>query len=79
MGKRGEVFSSQATTPKRTYYFNVKENRMGDLFLNIVESKKQDNGMFERRQIMVFKEDMPDFLDAFDKAVQFIDRQSGGK
>jgi glycerol kinase len=40
MGTRGEVFSSKASTAKRTYFFNVKENRLGDVFLNIVESKK---------------------------------------
>jgi len=40
MGTRGEVFSSKANTAKRTYFFNVKENRTGDIFLNVVESKR---------------------------------------
>jgi hypothetical protein len=72
MGTRGEVFSSKASTAKRTYFFNVKENRTGDLFLNIVESKKSEEDRFERRSIIVFKEDLAAFLDAFQSAVAYI-------
>ena len=38
MAIRGEIFSSQVQTEKRTYFFNVKENRTGSHFLNLVES-----------------------------------------
>lgn len=77
MGTRGELFTSKANTPKRTYFFNVKENRTGDVFLNIVESKKmgEDNSQFERRSLIVFREDLELFLDAFDKAVRFIHKK----
>jgi hypothetical protein len=72
MGTRGEVFSSKASTPKRTYFFNVKENRTGDLFLNIVESKKSEEDRFERRSVIVFKEDLASFLEALQAAVGYI-------
>lgn len=72
MGTRGEVFSSKANTAKRTYFFNVKENRTGDIFLNIVESKKNGEDQFERRSVIVFKEDLPVFLEAFDAAVKYV-------
>jgi hypothetical protein len=72
MGTRGEIFSSKANTPKRTYFFNVKENRLGDVFLNIVESKKSGEDRFERRSVIVFKEDLASFLEAFDAAIRFI-------
>jgi len=72
MGIRGEVFSSRATSEKRTYFFNVKENRTGDLFLNIVESKKHGDSDFERRSIVVFKEDMDLFMNELGRAVSFI-------
>ncbi len=81
MGTRGEVYSSrfQAKSEKRTYFFNVKENRFGDLFVNIVESKKHDaaaQGMeYERHQIVVFKEDMPEFLRSVEKVSQFMNRR----
>ncbi len=72
MGIRGEVFSAKTTVGKRTYFFNVKENRTGDLFLNIVESKKHDVSGFERHSVIVFDEDMEQFLSEFQKAVEFI-------
>lgn len=81
MGIRGEVFSSKTTVGKRTYFFNVKENRTGDLFLNIVESKKHDVSGFERHSVIVFDEDMDEFLEKFQRAVDFVrkNRKSGGR
>ncbi|MCY4377695.1 MAG: DUF3276 family protein [Spirochaetaceae bacterium] len=73
MGQRGELFSSRMTVGNRTYFFNVKENRAGDIYLNVVESKKRgDDTNFERHSIMVFEEDMGGFLANFDKAIRFI-------
>jgi hypothetical protein len=74
MGIRGEIFSSKADGEKRSYFFNVKENRFGDLYLNIAERRRigEETDRFERRQIVVFKKDLPAFLEAMDKAVRFI-------
>lgn len=61
------------TVGNRTYFFNVKENRTGDVFLNVVESKKRGTESdFERHSIVVFEEDMAGFLANFDKAIKFI-------
>lgn len=72
MGTRGEIFTSKAGTAKRTYFFNVKENRTGDVFLTIVESKKSGEDQFERRTVLVFKDDLPVFLEGFEAAVKFM-------
>lgn len=73
MSMRGEVFSVKKVIGKRTYFFNIKENRHGDLFLNIVESKKGPEGdAFERHSMMVFKEDLEPFLEGFEQAVEFL-------
>ncbi|MBN1409610.1 MAG: DUF3276 family protein [Spirochaetales bacterium] len=72
MGLRGEIFSSNIGAGKRTYFFNVKENRNGDVFLNIVESKKRAEGDFERFSIMVFEEDLEKFMGGLNKAVDFV-------
>ncbi len=73
---RGEVYSSKAFSGRRTYFFNVKENRHGDIFLNIVESKKNGETDFERHSIIVFKEDLEAFLEGFEKAVKFVKEKS---
>ena len=76
MGIRGEVFSSRVQTEKRTYFFNVKENRKGDLFMNIVESTKHGESGFERHSIMVYEEDLKNFTEQFQKAVDYIQKNS---
>ena len=75
MGSRGELFSTRATTPRRTYFFNVKENRHGDVFLNLVESKKATESDFQRQSIVVFQEDLGSFLESLDQAVRFMKEQ----
>ncbi len=61
------------TVGNRTYFFNVKENRAGDVYLNVVESKKRGADTdFERHSIIIFEEDMGGFLAGFDKAIRFI-------
>lgn len=73
MGVRGEIFSTRATSGKRTYFFNVKENRNGDVFLNIVESKRSDEKEdFERRSLVVFREDLDEFTGGLERALRFL-------
>ncbi|MBN2736597.1 MAG: DUF3276 family protein [Spirochaetales bacterium] len=79
MGLRGEIFSEKTSSGKRTYFFNVKENRNGDLFLNIVESKKNGENEFERFSIIVFEEDMDVFVQGFNKTVNFIRKHQSGR
>jgi hypothetical protein len=81
MGIRGEIFStrSNSKSERRTYFFNVKENRNNDVFLNVVESKKHGEADFERHQIVVFQEDLQEFLQALGKAVEAMKANIGGK
>ncbi len=73
MGERGEVFSTKLVKDDRTYFFNVKENIYGDLFLNVVESRPTDTeGRFLRQSIIVYQEDMGEFIKEFQKSIDYI-------
>jgi len=72
MGMRGEVYSTKMNGDKRTFFFNVKENRTGDYFLSIVESKKQESGDFERHQVMIYEEELETFIQELNKAASVI-------
>ncbi len=74
MGIRGELFSSRYVCDGRTYFFNVKQNRNGDVFLSIVESKPSEGESFDRRSIVVFGESMEGFLKTFQSALKFMDK-----
>jgi hypothetical protein len=74
MGVRGEIFSTRVLLQNRTYFFNVKENRMGDLYLNIVESKNKESGGFERQSVVLFAEDLREFLAGFDESLRVLEK-----
>ncbi|MDR0554449.1 MAG: DUF3276 family protein [Treponema sp.] len=74
MGIRGEIFSTRVILQNRTYFFNVKENRMGDLYLNIVESKNQESGGFERQSVILFADDLSNFLSGFEESLRALEK-----
>lgn len=71
---RGELFTTQVYLDNRTYFFNIKENRNGDVFLQVVESKNKDGADFDRHQISIFVEDMQQFFQGLDKSLTFIEK-----
>ncbi|MDR1286971.1 MAG: PUR family DNA/RNA-binding protein [Treponema sp.] len=79
MGIRGEIFSTSVPLANRTYFFNVKENRLGDLYLNIVESKNRETGGFERQSVILFAEDLTEFLKGFDESLRVLEKASREK
>ncbi|MDR3303485.1 MAG: DUF3276 family protein [Treponema sp.] len=79
MGIRGELFSTRVQLPNRTYFFNVKENRMGDLYLNIVESKNRETTGFERQSVVLFADDLKDFLSGFEESLRVMERATHEK
>lgn len=79
MGVRGEIFSTKVALQNRTYFFNVKENRMGDLYLNIVESKNRETGGFERQSLVLFNDDLREFLSGFDASLKVMEKAAKEK
>ena len=75
MGARGELFTTQVFLDNRSYFFNVKENRTGDVFLQIVESKNRDGAEADRHQIAIFTEDMQKFLQGMEKSLDFVEKE----
>ena len=63
MGQRGELFSNRLFIDEgqKTFFFNVKENRFRDRYINIVESRKSERG-FKRSSLVVFDDDVEKFL-----------------
>jgi hypothetical protein len=74
MGVRGELFTTEVSLDNRTYFFNVKENRTGDVFLQVVESKSMEGTGFDRHAIVVFEDDMQKFLQGLEGTLKFIEK-----
>ena len=77
MGIRGELYTNQVIVDNRAYFFNVKENRKGDVFLQIVESKKDEND--ERHAIVIFASELQKFCKGFEDSLSFIDKDQKNK
>ncbi len=75
MGARGELFTTQVLLDNRSYFFNVKENRAGDIFLQVVESKSRNGEDFDRHAIVVFADDMRKFFKGMDESLSFIEKE----
>lgn len=74
--KRNEVFSTSIKAGSRTYFFDVRENRKGDLFFTICESRKVyddlGNVKYEKSKIYLYQDAFSDFLNGYDTVIEYI-------
>lgn len=75
--QRNEVFSQTVRAGKRTYFFDVKETRNGELFLTITESKRRFNNetnkfFYEKHKVFLYKEDFEKFTEGLNTVINFI-------
>lgn len=64
----GEIYTDKLTKGNRTYFFDIKKSEKGDLYLKVSESKKTESG-YEHHRLMVFDEDLKDFVEALKKSL----------
>ena len=57
-----ELYAEKLTKGSHTYFFDIKKNKFGDLYLKISERKGVDYF-----RLMVFDEDADDFAAALDR------------
>lgn len=71
-----EIYSNSIRAGKRTYFFDVRKTRNGEMFLTITESKKimkeEGNFHFEKHKIFLYKEDFEKFSNGLKEALDFI-------
>jgi hypothetical protein len=63
----------------RIYYINVKEDKNGDLYLVLKETKRRDDESKEVHRVMVFQKDFGKFVDGMRKALEFINNHNQGE
>ena len=71
-----DVYSKVVRAGKRTYFFDVKSTRGGDLFLTITESRKRVGmdgvARFEKNKIYLYKEDFDKYADGLNDVIEFV-------
>ncbi len=76
--EKERVFSVPVKAGKRTYFFDVRKTKKGELYLNITESKKifnDNNGTFyfDKHTIFLFEEDFEKFMKGFNAVMQCVE------
>ena len=71
------IFSTSYESKSRTYFFDLKKTKNGDIYLTITESKKIFNKItgkteFEKHKIFIYEESFDRFIDALNEVVEFI-------
>ena len=59
-----ELYTQKLNRGKRSYFFDIKQTEQKDFYIKITESKKTNN-VFEHHRVMVFDEDIEDFMVSF--------------
>lgn len=75
--ERDEIYSRPVRAGKRTYFFDVKEMKSGEMYITVTESKKNFNPedgrvTYEKHKIFLYKEDFDKFGRGLDEVVHFI-------
>ena len=69
--KKEALFSKSVKAGSRTYFIDVKETVKGNKYLSICESKKVED-KWERKNIMIFDNAIPDVFQALREAGKVI-------
>ena len=74
--EENELFTKKVHAGSRIYFFDVKENSEGTLYLTITENKFQaENEKPERFRILIYEDKLKDFVDGFRDALDYIKSQ----
>ncbi|MBO7492468.1 MAG: DUF3276 family protein [Bacteroidales bacterium] len=74
---KNEVLSRAVKAGNRTYFFDVKSTKTGEMYLKITESKRKFNDVtgtffYEKHKVFLYKEDFEKFQNALNGMVEFI-------
>jgi hypothetical protein len=75
---QNEIYSVKIRAGSRTYFLNVKEDKNGELYLVIKESKQSQDGNDVHR-VMVFEEDFSKFISGMKETLEFIKKNQANR
>lgn len=76
------LFTRAVKAGKRIYYVDVKQDRSGEYYVALTESKRVKDGtdeappQFEKHKIFIYRTDIDRFRSALDDATAFISQEN---
>lgn len=59
----------------RVYYLNIKQDKNGEIYLVVKESKKNYDESREIHRVMIFKKDLAKFFKGMEEVQKFIEKE----
>ena len=75
------LFTRSLKAGKRIYYIDVKEDRRGEFYISMTESKRVKDGteetapLFEKHKIFLYREDAERFLECLREVADFAQQK----
>jgi|694.fasta_scaffold27545_6 hypothetical protein len=69
MENKEELYSEHVAAGKRKYFIDLKQNSHGDKYIQISESRRNQDGGFDRSRILLYEEDFEKFNEALLKVM----------
>ncbi len=73
-GESKTLYAESMQLGKREYRFEYRESAKGNRFLSVADSHER-NGKMSRDSILVFEDQIPQFMEALQKAVGFAKKK----
>ncbi len=76
--KNAILFSHTVKAGRRVYFIDVKQDRRGDHYLSITESKRVQEGtglvppVFEKHKVFLYRRDFSKFAEALQEAMDYV-------
>lgn len=72
MHKNEVIKSAKIPAGSRTYFIDIKQTRTKAKYLKITESKRMENGLFEKHKVILFEEDIQPFMKVLSNALKYF-------
>ncbi|MBX4205169.1 MAG: PUR family DNA/RNA-binding protein [Candidatus Doudnabacteria bacterium] len=69
------LYSTKVHNGRRTFFIDVRATREDKPYLKITESSISKEGEKKRNYMTIFQDELPDFRQAIEQAVGFVNKQ----
>jgi hypothetical protein len=72
--ERTALYSARVSSGKNTYFIDGKQARNGHYYISITDSRKQEDGTFLQKKVIVFDESIKAFREKVTEACEMLEK-----
>ena len=75
MERKPSLFSKRLKFGKRNFFIDVKESKNQKKYMTICESVKGEDDKYTQNRLLLFEDNLPEFMDSLKESVDFINNK----